>query len=97
MTAAWSRAVARSPAGVPLRLFASRERSGAHVARFSYLGAMMGFWFVRPAASQLRCNRSVYRVVTDPWNSGYVGPAGAARPTTTGTKAAPTQPRSRRA
>lgn len=30
---------------VPLRLFASRERSGAYAARFLYLGAMMGFWF----------------------------------------------------
>ncbi|WP_328430251.1 MFS transporter [Streptomyces sp. NBC_00443] len=30
---------------VPLRLFASRERSGAYVARMLYMGAMMGFFF----------------------------------------------------
>lgn len=31
---------------MPLRLFASRERSGAYAIRFLYLGAMMGFfWF----------------------------------------------------
>lgn len=30
---------------MPLRLFASRERSGAYVARILFLGAMMGFWF----------------------------------------------------
>jgi len=30
---------------VPLRLFASRERSGAYAARMLFLGAMMGFWF----------------------------------------------------
>jgi predicted MFS family arabinose efflux permease len=30
---------------VPLRLFASRERSGAYVVRMLYMGAMMGFFF----------------------------------------------------
>lgn len=30
---------------MPLRLFASRRRSGAYVARFLYLGAMIGFFF----------------------------------------------------
>ncbi|WP_461015473.1 MFS transporter [Streptomyces daliensis] len=30
---------------VPLRLFASRERSGAYVTRMLYMGAMMGFYF----------------------------------------------------
>lgn len=30
---------------MPLRLFASRARSGAYVIRFLYLGAMMGFFF----------------------------------------------------
>jgi EmrB/QacA subfamily drug resistance transporter len=35
---------ARQPI-MPLRLFASRERSGAYAARILYLGAMLGFWF----------------------------------------------------
>jgi predicted MFS family arabinose efflux permease len=35
---------ARQPI-MPLRLFASRERAGAYVARILYLGAMLGFWF----------------------------------------------------
>ena len=30
---------------MPLRLFASRRRSGAYVIRFLYLGAMMGFFY----------------------------------------------------
>ncbi|MFC6344031.1 MFS transporter, partial [Nocardioides hankookensis] len=30
---------------MPLRLFASRERSGAYLARMLYLGAMIGFFF----------------------------------------------------
>jgi EmrB/QacA subfamily drug resistance transporter len=30
---------------MPLRLFASRERVGAYVARFFYLGAMIGFFY----------------------------------------------------
>jgi EmrB/QacA subfamily drug resistance transporter len=30
---------------LPLRLFASRERTGAHAGRILFLGAMMGFWF----------------------------------------------------
>jgi predicted MFS family arabinose efflux permease len=30
---------------MPLRLFASRERTGANAARILFLGAMLGFWF----------------------------------------------------
>ena len=30
---------------MPLRLFASRERTGAYLGRILFLGAMMGFWF----------------------------------------------------
>lgn len=30
---------------LPLRLFASRERSGAYAARMLFLGGMVGFWF----------------------------------------------------
>lgn len=30
---------------MPLRMFASRERAGAYIARILFLGAMMGFWF----------------------------------------------------
>lgn len=30
---------------LPLRLFASRERSSAYAARFFFLGGMVGFWF----------------------------------------------------
>jgi EmrB/QacA subfamily drug resistance transporter len=37
---------ARAPQPIlPLRLFASRERSAAYAARLLFLGAMMGFWF----------------------------------------------------
>ena len=45
---------------MPLRLFASRRRTGAYVARFLYLGAMIGFFFfttqscTKPSAST-RC------------------------------------------
>ncbi|MEW9900761.1 MFS transporter [Chitinivorax sp. PXF-14] len=35
---------ARQPV-LPLRLFASRERSGAYAARLLFLGGMVGFWF----------------------------------------------------
>ncbi|WP_043460794.1 MFS transporter [Azohydromonas australica] len=35
---------ARQPI-LPLRLFASRERSGAYAARLLFLGGMVGFWF----------------------------------------------------
>lgn len=35
---------ARQPI-MPLRLFASRERSAAYAARLLFLGAMVGFWF----------------------------------------------------
>jgi len=37
---------------MPLRLFADRERIGAYVGRFLYLGAMMGFWFITPQLMQ---------------------------------------------
>ncbi len=30
---------------IPLRLFASRERSGAYISRFLYMGAMIGFFY----------------------------------------------------
>lgn len=33
---------------MPLRLFADRERVGAYIGRFLYLGAMLGFWFITP-------------------------------------------------
>jgi len=37
---------ARAPQPIlPLRLFASRERSGAYAARMLFLGGMVGFWF----------------------------------------------------
>lgn len=38
---------------MPLRLFASRERTGAYAARVLYLGAMMGFWFFTTQFLQL--------------------------------------------
>lgn len=37
---------------MPLRLFADRERLGAYVGRFLYMGAMLGFWFVTPQIMQ---------------------------------------------
>jgi MFS family permease len=37
---------------MPLRLFADRERVGAYVGRFLYLGAMLGFWFITPQIMQ---------------------------------------------
>ncbi|MFC6289811.1 MFS transporter [Levilactobacillus angrenensis] len=37
---------------MPLRLFKDRERVGAYVGRFLYLGAMMGFWFITPQLMQ---------------------------------------------
>lgn len=37
---------------MPLRLFTDRERIGAYVGRFLYLGAMMGFWFITPQLMQ---------------------------------------------
>ncbi|MFI5961173.1 MFS transporter [Streptomyces asoensis] len=41
---------------VPLRLFASRERSGAYITRMLYMGAMIGFFFFTAQFVQ-----SVYR------------------------------------
>jgi EmrB/QacA subfamily drug resistance transporter len=40
----WNEARAKQPI-MPLRLFASRERSAAYAARVLFLGAMVGFWF----------------------------------------------------
>jgi EmrB/QacA subfamily drug resistance transporter len=40
----WNQAHADQPV-LPLRLFASRERSGAYAARLLFLGGMVGFWF----------------------------------------------------
>jgi len=37
---------------MPLRLFADRERVGAYIGRFLYLGAMLGFWFITPQLMQ---------------------------------------------
>lgn len=37
---------------MPLRIFVDRERIGAYVGRFLYLGAMMGFWFITPQLMQ---------------------------------------------
>lgn len=37
---------------MPLRLFADRERVGAYVGRFLYLGSMLGFWFITPQLMQ---------------------------------------------
>lgn len=37
---------------MPLRLFGDRERIGAYVGRFLYMGAMMGFWFITPQLMQ---------------------------------------------
>lgn len=37
---------------MPLRLFADRERIGAYLGRFLYLGSMLGFWFITPQLMQ---------------------------------------------
>ncbi|KRL55879.1 MFS transporter [Furfurilactobacillus rossiae] len=37
---------------MPLRLFKNRERIGAYLGRFLYLGAMLGFWFITPQLMQ---------------------------------------------
>jgi len=37
---------------MPLRLFADRERVGAYLGRFLYLGSMLGFWFITPQLMQ---------------------------------------------
>lgn len=37
---------------MPLHLFADRERLGAYIARFFFLGAMLGFWFLTPEIMQ---------------------------------------------
>ncbi|GAP00325.1 MFS transporter [Fructobacillus ficulneus] len=37
---------------MPLSLFTSRERVGAYLLRFLYLGGMLGFWFVTPQLMQ---------------------------------------------
>lgn len=33
---------------MPLRLFSDRERIGAYLGRFLYMGTMLGFWFITP-------------------------------------------------
>lgn len=37
---------------MPLHLFANRERLGAYIARFFYVGAMLSFWFLTPEIMQ---------------------------------------------
>ncbi|AVK60935.1 MFS transporter [Lactobacillus sp. CBA3605] len=37
---------------MPLHLFVDRERLGAYLGRFLYLGAMLGFWFITPQLMQ---------------------------------------------
>ena len=37
---------------MPLRLFKNRERIGAYLGRFLYLGSMLGFWFITPQLMQ---------------------------------------------
>lgn len=37
---------------MPLRLFADKERLGAYIARFLYLGAMLSMWFLTPQIMQ---------------------------------------------
>lgn len=37
---------------MPLRLFKNRERAGAYLARFLYMGAMLSFWFLTPQIMQ---------------------------------------------
>ncbi len=42
---------------MPLRLFRSRRRTGAYVARFLYLGAMIAFFFTTPSSFR-KCSAS---------------------------------------
>lgn len=37
---------------MPLRLFNDRERIGAYLGRFLYMGTMLGFWFITPQIMQ---------------------------------------------
>ncbi|MGR8825934.1 MFS transporter [Leuconostoc mesenteroides] len=37
---------------LPLKIFANRERSGAYIARFIFMGAMFSYWFLTPQAMQ---------------------------------------------
>ncbi|MCF6515911.1 MFS transporter [Lactobacillus sp. S2-2] len=37
---------------LPLKLFADRQRSGAYLARFIFMGAMFAYWFLTPQAMQ---------------------------------------------
>ncbi|AVK63531.1 MFS transporter [Lactobacillus sp. CBA3606] len=37
---------------MPLHLFVDRERIGAYLGRFLYMGAMLGFWFITPQLMQ---------------------------------------------
>lgn len=43
---------------MPLSLFADRERLGAYIARFAYLGAMLSLWFLTPQLMQNYFNYS---------------------------------------
>jgi EmrB/QacA subfamily drug resistance transporter len=48
----WNQSGATQPV-LPLRLFDSRERSGAYAARLLFLGGMVGFWFFTTQYLQL--------------------------------------------
>jgi predicted MFS family arabinose efflux permease len=37
---------------MPLRLFTDKERIGAYLGRFLYMGTMLGFWFITPQIMQ---------------------------------------------
>lgn len=43
---------------LPLKIFADRERSGAYIARFVFMGAMFSYWFLTPQAMQNSLNFS---------------------------------------
>lgn len=47
----WYEARVTSPI-LPLSLFSNRERVGAYIARFTYLGAMLSLWFLTPQFMQ---------------------------------------------
>lgn len=44
---------------LPLQVFANRQRSGAYIARFLYMGAMLSYWFLTPQALQNALHYSV--------------------------------------
>ncbi|MCT4410761.1 MFS transporter [Leuconostoc pseudomesenteroides] len=47
---------------LPLKIFADRERSGAYIARFAFMGAMFSYWFLTPQAMQNNLNFSTLTV-----------------------------------